>query len=125
MRSLLTLALLLACLPCTAQQWTLTWSDEFNGPNGGPPDAKKWILESGGNGWGNNELEYYTPRPQNARLENGNLVIEAIKERVTAPDATRDYTSARLKTQGRFSQRYGRFEARIKIPFGRGIWPAF
>jgi predicted amidohydrolase YtcJ/beta-glucanase (GH16 family) len=106
--------------------WTLTWSDEFDGPNGSPPDTKTWIRESGGNGWGNNELEYYTTRLENSRLENGRLVIEARSERFTGLDGVaRDYTSARLKTKGLFTQRYGRFEARIQIPFGQGIWPAF
>jgi beta-glucanase (GH16 family) len=107
-------------------RWFLTWSDEFDGPAGSTPDPAKWVVESGGNGWGNDELEYYTARSQNVRQENGNLVIEAIKEKFTAADGTqRRYTSARLKTQGRFAQRYGRFEARIKVPYGRGTWPAF
>jgi beta-glucanase (GH16 family) len=106
--------------------WVLTWNDEFNGPNGSPPDPAKWTVESGGSGWGNNELEYYTARSENVRVENGNLVIDAIKERFVGPDRVqRDYTSARLKTKGHFSQRYGRFEARIQIPSGQGAWPAF
>jgi beta-glucanase (GH16 family) len=106
--------------------WVLTWGDEFNGPDGSPPDATKWIVESGGSGWGNNELEYYTPRSENVRVENGNLVIEAIKQRFVGTDGVqRDYTSARLKSEGHFSQRYGRFEARIQIPSGQGAWPAF
>jgi beta-glucanase (GH16 family)/catechol 2,3-dioxygenase-like lactoylglutathione lyase family enzyme len=109
-----------------SKQWLLTWSDEFNGPNSAPPDATKWESVIGGNGFGNHELEYYTSRSQNVRQENGNLVIEAIREKFTGPDGVaRDYTSARLRTQGKFSQQYGRFEARIKIPSGRGIWPAF
>jgi hypothetical protein len=58
--------------------WVLTWSDEFDGPNGSAPDSNKWIAESGGNGWGNNELETYTARSKNVREENGELVIEAI-----------------------------------------------
>jgi len=104
----------------------LTWSDEFNGRDGSGPDSSKWISESGGSGWGNGELEYYTPRRKNVRQEKGNLVIEAHKERFTGPDGIRrDYTSARLQTEGRFSQRYGRFEARIQIPSGQGVWPAF
>jgi len=107
-------------------KWVLTWSDEFNGPNGSAPDSKKWIMETGGNGWGNQELEYYTSRRENARQENGKLVIEAIKEPFTGPDGVRrDYTSARIVTEGLFAQKYGRFEARIKLPSGRGIWPAF
>jgi beta-glucanase (GH16 family) len=106
--------------------WVLTWSDEFDGPDGSAPDPAKWIVESGGNGWGNNELEYYTPRSKNIRVENGNLVIEAIEERFVGPDGVRrDYTSARLKTEAHFSQRYGRFEARIQIPSAQGTWPAF
>ena len=105
---------------------TLVWSDEFNGTDGSAPDSAKWVLETGGGGWGNNELEYYTARAQNASLHDGNLVITAVKEKYTGPDGvTRDYTSARLKTQGKYAQDYGRFEARIKIPRGQGIWPAF
>jgi beta-glucanase (GH16 family) len=106
--------------------WTLAWSDEFNAPNDSPVDSSKWVLESGGNGWGNQELEYYLARPQNAFQQDGNLVIKVLEEKYTGPDGmTRNYTSARLKTQGKFSQKYGRFEARIKIPYGQGIWPAF
>ncbi len=106
--------------------WTLQWSDEFDGTNGSSPDSTKWAFDTGGNGWGNNELEYYTARPQNAQLQNSNLVITAIRKTYTGPEGvTRNYTSARLKTAGLFSQAYGRFEARIKIPSGQGIWPAF
>ena len=105
---------------------TLVWSDEFNAPNDSPVDSSKWVLESGGNGWGNEELEYYTARPQNAVQHDGNLVIKALEEKYTGSDGvTRNYTSARLKTQAKFAQKYGRFEARIKIPYGQGIWPAF
>jgi beta-glucanase (GH16 family) len=110
----------------SSRNWVLTWSDEFNGPNGSSPDATKWVVESGGNGWGNDELEYYTPRIENLRLENGNLVIEAVKKEFKGADGVlRRYTSGRLKTQGRFGQAYGRFEARIKNPSGQGVWPAF
>ncbi len=106
--------------------WHLAWSDEFNGPNGSPPDPAKWTLEIGGNGWGNNELEYYADRPENVYQQDGNLVIKVLAEKITGPDGvTRNYTSARLKTLGKFSPAYGRFEARIKIPRGQGIWPAF
>ncbi|MGB7280966.1 MAG: glycoside hydrolase family 16 protein, partial [Candidatus Acidiferrum sp.] len=80
----------------------------------------------GGAGWGNRELESYTNRLENARIEKGNLVITARKESYTGSDGvTRDYTSARLRTQGLFAQAYGRFEASIKIPEGQGMWPAF
>ena len=110
----------------STSDWVLTWSEEFNGPNGSAPDPKKWVVESGGNGWGNHELESYTPRSKNVREENGNLVIDAIKEKFVGTDGVqREYTSARLKTEGHFSQRYGRFEARIQIPSGQGAWPAF
>jgi beta-glucanase (GH16 family) len=106
--------------------WTLVWSDEFNGPDGSRPDQAKWKFEIGGSGWGNHELEYYTNRPENSFLRGGNLVIQALKENYTGPDhVTRDYTSARITTQGLFEQAYGRFEARIKISRGRGLWPAF
>ena len=107
-------------------KWTLTWSDEFNQPNGSAPDPTKWTSEIGGNGWGNHELEYYTDRRENAYIQDGVLVIKALREdRVRDDGVAMHYTSARLKTQGKFSQTYGRFEARIKIPHGQGLWPAF
>jgi beta-glucanase (GH16 family) len=106
--------------------WILVWSDEFNGPDGSRPDPAKWKFEVGGKGWGNHELEYYTDRPENSLLRGGNLVIRARKENFTGPDhVMRGYTSARITTQGLFDQAYGRFEARIKIPRGQGLWPAF
>jgi len=106
--------------------YALVWSDEFNGKNGSQPDPSKWTYDIGGSGWGNHELEYYTNRRENARIENGNLVIAARQEPYKAPNgADFDYTSARLKTQGLFSHAYGRFEARIKLPAGQGLWPAF
>jgi beta-glucanase (GH16 family) len=112
--------------PIPASGWTLTWSDEFSAPDGSSPDPKKWAYDLGGKGWGNHELESYTNRPENAHIEKGNLVITARKESFIGADGlTRDYTSARLKTQGLFVQTYGRIEARIKIPEGQGMWPAF
>jgi len=106
--------------------WTLVWSDEFNGSDGSLPDPSKWNMETGGGGWGNNELETYTARPQNAQVQNGNLAITAMKEAYTGTDGIpRQYTSARINTAGLFEQQYGRFEARIKIPQGQGLWPAF
>ncbi len=109
-----------------ASGYTLTWSDEFSSANGSAPDSTKWSLETGGNGWGNQELESYTSRTQNAQIQNDNLVITALQENYTGTDGiARNYTSARLKTQNLFAQVYGRFEARIKIPKGQGIWPAF
>jgi len=106
--------------------WVLSWSDEFSGANGSAPDPAKWTYDLGGGGWGNGELQTYTNRAQNVVVQNGNLVITAAKETFTGTDGiSRDYTSARLKTQGLFSQSSGRFEARIKIPAGQGLWPAF
>jgi beta-glucanase (GH16 family) len=108
------------------KSWVLTWSDEFNGHNGSTPDPSKWTLETGGGGWGNHELEYYTDLPQNAHMQDGNLVIQALAEKYTGKDGvSRDYTSARMKTRGKFAQAYGRFEARVRIPHGQGLWPAF
>jgi beta-glucanase (GH16 family) len=106
--------------------WTLVWSDDFNGADGSAPDSTKWTYDIGGNGWGNKELESYTSRPQNVQVQNRNLVITAAQETYTGTDGiTRNYTSARLKTQGLFSQQSGKFEARIKLPYGQGVWPAF
>ena len=107
-------------------RWRLVWSDEFNGPTGSAVDSTRWSFDLGGNGWGNSELETYTSRTANAHLQDGKLVIDAIKETFTGPDKiSRNYTSARLLTKNKFSQAYGRFEARIRIPYGQGIWPAF
>jgi beta-glucanase (GH16 family) len=105
----------------------LIWSDEFKGPAGEGPDPTKWRLETGGGGWGNSELEYYTSQPGNAALDGqGDLVITARNEPYTGPDGvTFNYTSARLKTLGLFATTYGTIEARIKIPAGKGLWPAF
>jgi beta-glucanase (GH16 family) len=112
--------------PSSTKNYTLVWQDEFNGPNGSLPDRSKWTYDLGGGGWGNQELESYTNLAENAHIENGNLVITAREESYESDDhIAREYTSARLKTQGLFSQTYGRFEARIKIPAGQGIWPAF
>jgi beta-glucanase (GH16 family) len=112
--------------PGRSSGWTLAWSDEFNGPDGSAVDRTKWVVETGGEGWGNQELEYYTDRSENVSMNEGNLVIRAMEEKYTGPDGVkRNYTSARLKTFGKFSQTYGRFEARIKIPYGQGMWPAF
>jgi beta-glucanase (GH16 family) len=106
--------------------FTLAWSDEFDQPDNSAPDPLKWKFEIGGNGWGNQELEYYSSRRENARIRQGNLEIIARKESYTGTDGVkRDYTSARLITSGRFEQAYGRFEARIEIPYGQGVWPAF
>jgi beta-glucanase (GH16 family) len=98
--------------------WTLVWHDEFDGE---ALDLQSWTYDIGGGGWGNHEWEFYTDRPENARLEDGRLVIEARAEEFMG----RNYTSARLKTQGLHAWTYGRVEARMKLPSGQGIWPAF
>ena len=112
-----------------SRQWALAWSDEFEGAAGTSVDGANWTAEIGGDGWGNGELEYYTDRPENASLDgDGNLAIVARQEN---PDNYRCYygkclfTSARLITQGHQAFTYGRVEARIKIPRGHGLWPAF
>ncbi|MCW3118852.1 MAG: bglA [Chitinophagaceae bacterium] len=108
----------------TAKKWKLVWADEFNYT--GLPDPTKWSYDTGGHGWGNHELEYYTwQRPENARVENGNLIIEARKESFQGMN----YTSARLITKGKGDTvatgwQYGKIEVRSKIPKGVGTWPA-
>lgn len=98
--------------------WTLVWHDEFEGDT---IDEANWTYDLGAGGWGNGEAQYYTDRPENARLEDGLLVIEARQERYEESY----YTSARLKTQGLQEFQYGRIEARLKVPAGKGLWPAF
>ena len=105
--------------------WKLIWQDEFNARDGSPVDKTKWTAEVGGHGWGNHELQYYTDRIENAFQKNGSLVIRAMKEDYTGPNVSRSYTSARLITKQTFTATYGRFEARIKLPRGQGMWPAF
>lgn len=113
-------------LPAGALPWNLVWSDDFDGPDGSAPEHSKWKFDTGGNKWGNHELEYYTDRRENSRVGHGNLVIEARREDFTGSDGlTFHFTSARLTTRGTFSQAYGRFAARIKLPRGQGVWPAF
>ena len=108
------------------RNYQLVWEDDFAGLAGTAPDATKWTYDigigPGNDGWGNNELEYYTDRTENAALDGaGNLAITARSESFGG----RSFTSARLNTKGIFTQTYGRFEARIKMPWGPGIWPAF
>lgn len=99
-------------------EWQLVWSDEFDGM--GKPDSTKWIYDIGDWGWGNNEPQYYTQgRSENARVENGNLIIEAHKN-----DLGKEWTSARLTTRGRASFLYGKIEFRAKVPSGDGTWAA-
>lgn len=121
----------------TAPQWTggavdeanadlsaapgdLVWSDEFDGAAGTAPDPANWNHETGDHGWGNHELQNYTDSRANSALDGqGNLVITARQE------ADGSYTSARITTQNKVEHSFGRIEARIKIPTGQGVWPAF
>jgi len=101
--------------------WKPVWADEFNGKE---IDFTKWAAEENGHGGGNGELQYYVDRPENLRIENGNLVIEARKEKFNSAGVEKDYSSGRLRTKRRASWTYGRFEIRAKLPQGKGIWPA-
>ena len=103
--------------------YELVWSDEFDGAANQSPDAAKWMFDLGAGGWGNNEYQIYTRNPENVSVNGkGSLAITATKT-PTKPYAT--YYSGRIITKGLFSQAFGRFEARIKLPYGPGIWPAF
>lgn len=126
-RLCLTLLLLLVAVACSQQpakqpakpSWQLVWSDEFD--YNGLPDAAKWGYDTGGHGWGNKELQTYTDkRLENARIENGVLIIEARRDGAEP----NPYTSARLVTKNKGEWTYGRFEVRAKLPSGRGTWPA-
>jgi beta-glucanase (GH16 family) len=111
-----------------APVWTLAWSDEFNGPDGSPPDPGRWQNDVGGGGWGNQEREYYTDGTANVVVQGGNLVITATPAGAspyTCWYGPCEYTSARLNTAAAFTQQYGRFEARAQVPYGQGLWPAF
>lgn len=104
----------------TNEEYEMVWSDEFNYE--GPPDPNKWNFEIGASGWGNNELQYYTDRLENARVADSVLTITARKEDYKGSS----YTSARMITyENKHYWQYGRIEARIKLPEGQGIWPAF
>jgi len=129
---------LFTSLPVGAGEWKLVWSDEFD--KAGPPDEAKWGYETGF--ISNNEQQFYTrARQENARVENGRLIIEARKEKYTASSSDRaarskrksrasrgpadaNYTSASLTTRGKASWTYGRIEVKAKLPSGRGTWPA-
>jgi len=122
----LTLAALVPWAGCRREippptTYGLIWSDEFEGPAGRLPDVDKWAMDQGTD-WGNLQLEWDTDRPENVSLDGqGHLAITARQEVFNG----QPYTSGRIKTKGLFERRYGRFEARIKVPVGQGIWPAF
>ncbi|MFC7373414.1 carbohydrate binding domain-containing protein [Fictibacillus iocasae] len=114
-------------------EWSLVWNDEFNGKEIDRSkwgfDKGNWIVDSEGNGitpgWGNNEKEFYTDSKENAFTRDGKLVIKAKKEKVSDKFGSYDYTSAKLKSKGLFSKKFGRFEMKAKLPTGKGLWPAF
>jgi beta-glucanase (GH16 family) len=121
-QTLLLLSLFLVCLatPLFAQSdWQMVWSDEFD--YRGLPDPDKWTYDTGGHGWGNHELQFYTAKDTaNAVVRDGKLIITARQEK----RENMDYTSARLLSRGRQAWQYGRFEISAKLPAGRGTWPA-
>ena len=121
------LPLLLAVTGCTdpnpmSGEWTVIWEDDFEGSAGDLPDADNWAFDVGGDGWGNNQLEYTTDSTDNVYLDgDGNLAITAIEEEYEG----NAYTSGRITTNDLFEHGYGRYEARIQLPEGKGLWPAF
>ena len=126
----LTLAVLCACPPdLSAQTATvdtsgklkLVWSDEFDGDS---LDYSKWGIEQNAFGGGNSELQIYTDRPSNVRVEGGHLVLEAHKDNAGISGTVREYSSGRVRTKKRGDWKYGRIEVRAKMPKGQGIWPA-
>jgi len=118
--------LVLMVLACSVEnnneaEYSLIWSDEFEGPAGQLPDPERWQFDIGTD-WGNAQLEYDTHRPENVSLDGeGNLAITAREEQWEG----QDYTSGRIKTKDLFERKWGRFEARVHLPLGQGIWPAF
>ncbi len=121
MRLIISFTLTICSLALWGQTtWSLAWSEEFSGTQ---LDTSKWNYEigTGNSGWGNNELQYYTASNQNLFLQNGLAHIVAKSQTF----GTSNYTSARITTSEKFNFTYGRLEARIKIPFGNGLWPAF
>jgi len=119
------LLLLVGCGACADRDtnaWTLRWAEPFNGPEGSAPDPAHWVHDVGGEGWGNEQLEFNTDRTENVDLDgNGFLRITARREAFEG----NTWTSGRLTTQGLESFEYGRVEARIQLPAGKGLWPAF
>ena len=104
-----------------AEDWQLVWADEFEGS---ALDSEKWEWEVNARGGGNNELQYYTDRVENTRIQGGQLHLIARRETFTGPEGTRGYTSARIRTRHRGDWRYARIEVRARLPRGQGIWPA-
>ena len=103
--------------------WNIVWQDEFDKDS---LDLTKWSRETGGHGWGNNELQYYTDSDSNSYVENGNLVVKAevVPQGIGSSKGLRYYSSARLRTYGKGDWKYGRIEVKAKVASGQGIWPA-
>ena len=119
--------LLLIVIACSSTpqgegQWEVIWADEFRGASGEPPDPSRWTYDVGGDGWGNGQLEYNTDRVENA-AQNGDGVLEIVARKEDYEGNA--YTSARIKTDGLFEPGYGRLDSRIRVPEGKGLWPAF
>lgn len=108
----------LTCIFAQDDSYKLVWAEEFDAD---AINASNWNFETGGNGWGNLELQYYTDRDDNAFIRDGKLVIKAKKEVYQ----NCNYTSARLTTKDKAFVKYGKIEASIKLPSGTGTWPAF
>jgi beta-glucanase (GH16 family) len=117
------LAIVLPNQPTVAEDmsWKLVWSDEFDGQR---LDYSKWEVEVNSFGGGNNELQLYTDRKENLRVENGNLVLEARHDEPNVQGTTREYSSARIRSKNRGDWKFGRFEFRTMLPRGQGLWPA-
>ena len=122
MRPSVTLTLLCLTAALGAADWKEVWRDDFNGKD---LDWTKWSAEENGHGGGNGELQYYLDRPENLRVEDGRLVIEARREPVNVAGTIKEYSSARIRTKRRAEWLYGRFEMSARLPAGRGVWPAF
>ncbi len=125
MRTISCLLIIYVLTSCNASKapaenaWTLSWSDEFNYT--GLPDSSKWDYDTGGHGWGNNELQYYTDSDiRNVEVNNGTLKLRALREKT----GDKDYSSARMVTRGKADFTYGKIEINAKLPAGRGLWPA-
>ncbi|WP_457420800.1 glycoside hydrolase family 16 protein [Roseateles sp. P5_E7] len=121
-----------ASTPAPSNIWSLVWSDEFDGSAGTVPNAANWNYDLGNkeaSGWGNHEFQYYTSNARNAQMDGaGMLVITAEKASNPGPcwnDKPCDFTSARIHTSNKANFTYGKVEARMKLPSGPGIWPAF
>ena len=102
-------------------EWKMVWNDEFDGPK---LDYSKWEIEVNAFGGGNNELQIYTDRRENVRIEDGRLILQARKDNHGIAGTVREYSSGRIRSKNRGDWKYGKFEIRAKLPGGQGVWPA-